>query len=102
MSFDLGNIPWTFWVGLGIFIGLLIGNRKFRDECDAFVARLMGNRNRKKKGSTSRVESDEGECVICGNPGAKAIVFDNNRAVCAVCLGEITGGQVNRPTRRRG
>ncbi len=98
----IANIPWVFVLAFGMFIGLLVGNAKFRDECDAILARIMGGSKGKKKVDPDiQSDNDEEECVICGNGGARVLVFDNNRGICLQCLEEIIKPQSSRPMRRR-
>lgn len=102
------SVPWYFYVFIGVFIGLLLGNAKFRRECDAILARMLGSKKGKKKnGASTRDNAIGGEngdkqCVICNRQGLMAIIFDNGRWLCRQCLVEIEGSQVNRTTRRSG
>ncbi len=38
------NIPWYMWIGVGFFLGLFIGNKKFRAEVDKVLAHMMGRK----------------------------------------------------------
>ena len=46
LSFDL---PWYLWLGFGVFLGLLIGNKKFRDEFDKILGKVTGGKPKKPK-----------------------------------------------------
>ena len=43
------SIPWYIWLGLGVFLTLLITKPAVRHESDAFLARLLGMRARKNQ-----------------------------------------------------
>ena len=40
------GLPWQAWLFIGIFIGLMMGNKRFRHEVDSVVARIMGRKAR--------------------------------------------------------
>ena len=38
------SFPPAVWVALGFFLGMFVGNKKFRDEVDRVIARIMGRK----------------------------------------------------------
>ena len=101
------SLPWYLYVFAGVFVGLFMGNIKFRKECEAILAKLMGSKKKKttlpNKDNTRGDENGDKRCVVCGNSGIMALVFDNDRWICRQCLMEIEGSRNNpSKTQRRG
>jgi hypothetical protein len=42
------SLPWGFWVCVGIFLGGILFNNKFRKEVDIFLANMMGLKEKKR------------------------------------------------------
>ena len=104
------SLPWYYYIFIGVFLGLFMGNPKFRQECSAILAKLMGSKKKKgtqpnkdKDGIIRGDENGNNKCVVCGNSGIMALVFDNDRWICRQCLIEIEGSR-NNPSKsqRRG
>jgi hypothetical protein len=54
------SLPWWFWVGLGVFLTLLVVSPKVRTESDAFLARLLGMKPKQRQIRRSRrIQEDE-------------------------------------------
>jgi ribosomal protein S14 len=85
---------------LGVFIGLFLGNQKFRKMCSDFVAHL-GKMKPKEEPKQEKQQRVDGACRLCGKSGSLAIVYGDNSGVCRQCLQEITNLQ-NHHNNRRG
>jgi hypothetical protein len=53
------TIPWYIWVGIGVFLTLMIVSPNFRHESDAFLARLLGMRPKQQRNRQVEDEDEE-------------------------------------------
>ncbi len=75
------SFPPAFWIALGFFLGIMVFNKRFRQEVDRMVARMMG---RKAKPTENKLR-----CSMCGKTGAMALTFSEDRAICRSCTEKV-------------
>jgi hypothetical protein len=58
------QIPYYAWLFIGIFLGLILGNKKFRKECTTIFDRLVSPKKKKPENTEVKDETQEPETTI--------------------------------------